>query len=354
MRKIIHIDLDCFYAAVEMRDNPNLKGKPIAIGGTPEQRSVLCTCNYEARKYGVRSAMSSFKAKQLCKTLIIIPPRMEKYKAISQKIHAIFKRYTDLIEPLSLDEAYLDVTDCQQEQGSATLIAKAIREAIFDELGLTASAGIAPNKLIAKVASDLNKPNGQCVVTPKDVPAFMAKLPVAKIFGVGKVMQKKMAKFGIETCADLQAKSFQELSTLFGKFGESLYQYSRGIDERPVNPKRIRKSLSVERTFFKDILNLEAAAIDIEKLMVELKRRLQSNKRQIRSTFVKIKFDDFSQTTAEASSSDLSFESVRQLFQKAFLRKRRPFRLLGVGVSFASDPAALISEDMLQYGFVFS
>lgn len=346
--KIIHVDLDCFYAAVEIRDNPALKGKAIAIGGAPEQRSVLCTCNYEARKYGVRSAMSSFKAKQLCKKLIIIPPNMAKYREVSQEIHAIFKRYTHLIEPLSLDEAYLDVTDCKQEQGSATLIAKAIRQAIFDELKLTASAGVASNKLTAKIASDINKPNGQCVVTPDQTLEFMSALPVSKLFGVGKVMQKKMTKLGIETCADLQTKSFQELSVLFGKFGESLYDYCRGIDNRPVNPKRIRKSLSVERTFFQDIPDLHnvQAQEAIQKIFNELVQRLEKHDREIRGVFVKIKFDDFSQTTAEMQSEKLLISVANQLLQRAFDRKNRAFRLLGVGVNFADQSQKALDEQM--------
>ena len=339
IRKIIHVDLDCFYAAVEVLDNPALKGKPVGVGGYPgSNKGVLCTASYEARKFGVRAAMSTFKAKQLCKDLVLVPVNMERYKAISKQIHDIFQRYTDLIEPLSLDEAYLDVTECKLCKGSATLIAHAIRSDIETELHLTASAGIAPNKLIAKVASDLNKPNGQFVVTPGEVDDFMAALPVSKLFGVGKATQGKMASHNITTCQDLQGFQRDQLSHLFGKFGESLYGYCRGIDNRDVEPSRVRKSVSVEQTFESDIPTISKASQVIGQLICELRRRLEKHSdRTIKSTFVKIKFNDFTQTTAEQQGGSLTLDVIDPLFNKAYSRSNKPFRLLGVGVNFSDD-----------------
>jgi DNA polymerase-4 len=255
MKKIIHIDMDCFYAAIEMRDNPRLKNKPVAVGGNPEKRGVICSCNYIARKFGVHSAMATAKALRICPKLILLPVNMEKYRAASEKIHKIFRSFTDIIEPLSLDEAYLDVTDCKHFCGSATLIAKSIRDKINWQLKLTASAGVAPNKLLAKIASDWNKPNGQLVITPENIESFISSLPVKKIFGVGKVTAEKLTKLGIKTCADLQKISLHDLIKRFGNFGAQLYELCRGIDNREVKPNRIRKSLSVEETFMQDLVS---------------------------------------------------------------------------------------------------
>ena len=253
MRKIIHVDMDCFFAAVEMRDNPALRDIPIAIGGSRERRGVISTANYPARKFGVRSAMPTGMALKLCPHLTLLPGRYEAYKEASRQIQAIFSRYTSLIEPLSLDEAYLDVTDSTHCHGSATLIAQEIRQTIFTELQLTASAGIAPVKFLAKIASDLNKPNGQYVITPADVPEFLRTLPLGKIPGVGKVSAAKLEAMGLRTCEDVQKYDLAMLLKRFGKFGRVLWERSQGIDERDVNNDRLRKSVGVERTLAEDI-----------------------------------------------------------------------------------------------------
>jgi len=240
MRKIIHCDADCFYAAVEIRDNPHLKGLPVAIGGKAKRRGVITTCSYEAREFGVKAAMPAAHALKLCPELIILGHNMDKYREASQQMREIFLDYTPLVEPLSLDEAYLDVTACTRLQSSATLIAQEIQSRIYQKVGITVSAGIANSKYLAKIASDINKPNGIYTVTPKNVPHFLKTLPVKKLYGVGKVTQKKMQSLGLETCDDLIALSKVELVTHFGRFGETLYNLCRGIDERPVRPNRIR------------------------------------------------------------------------------------------------------------------
>lgn len=234
-RKIIHIDMDCFYAAVEMRENPSLKDKPIAVGGSPQQRGVLATCNYPARKFGLHSAMATAQALKLCPNLILLPVNMPLYKQVSSQIHQIFQRYTDIIEPLSLDEAYLDVTDCEKCSGSATWIAQEIRQAILTETQLTASAGVAPLKFLAKIASDQNKPNGQFVIKPEEVAEFVAKLPLNKIPGVGKVTTQHLHAMGLQTCHDVQKLDVTLLLRQFGKMGRRIWQFSHGIDEREVH-----------------------------------------------------------------------------------------------------------------------
>ncbi len=232
MRKIIHIDMDCFYAAVEMRDNPNFRSRPLAVGGHEKQRGVISTCNYEARKFGVRSAMPTAQALKLCPSLLVVPGRMQVYKEVSTHIRSIFSRYTHLIEPLSLDEAYLDVTDSTQCHGSATLIAEAIRRDIWNELQLTASAGVAPIKFLAKVASDMNKPNGQFVIPPEQVQSVIDTLPLQKIPGVGKVSLEKLNQAGLYVCQDVKNSDYRQLLKQFGRLGASLWQRSRGIDGR--------------------------------------------------------------------------------------------------------------------------
>lgn len=251
MRKIIHVDMDCFFAAVEMRDNPALRDIPIAIGGSRVQRGVISTANYPARKYGVRSAMPTAMALKLCPHLTLLPGRFDAYKEASSHIQEIFSRYTSLIEPLSLDEAYLDVTHSVHCHGSATLMAQEIRQTIFNELNLTASAGVAPVKFLAKIASDLNKPNGQYVITPEEVPAFLKTLPLSKIPGVGKVSAAKLESMGLRTCEDVQRSDLALLLKRFGKFGRVLWERSQGIDDRDVNNERLRKSVGVERTLSK-------------------------------------------------------------------------------------------------------
>lgn len=257
-RKIIHIDADCFYAAVEVRDNPSLKGKPIAVGGSATRRGVVATASYEARKFGVHSAMASATAVKRCPQLILIPGRMSVYRDASRQMHEIFADYTDLIEPLSLDEAFLDVSDCTRCRGSATLIASEIRARIARSIGITVSAGIAPNKFIAKVASDWNKPNGQHVVTPHQIDDFLAALPVKKIWGVGKVTAQRLEKQGIKTCGDVRRYDIYQFVQQFGQFGEHIHKLANGIDDRPVVSHWRRKSVSVENTYEQDLPDLES------------------------------------------------------------------------------------------------
>lgn len=334
LRKIIHCDCDCFYAAVEMRDDPSLRGQPLAVGGRPGQRGVVATCNYEARRFGVRSAMPTSQALQRCPDLIVMPPAMDKYRAASKQILAIYRDYTDLVEPLSLDEAYLDVTDSPRCQGSATLIAREIRERIAQTVGITASAGIAPNKFIAKIASDWNKPNGQFVVRPQDVDAFVAALPVDKLFGVGKVTAMKLKKLGAFTCADLRAWPIPDLQHHFGKFGGSLYNLCRGIDRRQVDASQERKSVSVEETYVVDLAGLDSCLRELSPLIALLRQRVKraNAERAIHKLFVKIRFDDFRRTTAECVSTAIDDALCRKLLETAHQRGRRPVRLLGVGV----------------------
>jgi DNA polymerase-4 len=332
-RRIIHIDMDCFYAAVEIRDRPELADKPVAVGGS-SGRGVLTTCNYPARKFGVRSAIPVFKARQLCPNLIILPVRFELYREVSKQIRAIFKRYTELIEPLSLDEAYLDVTHLKSP-GRA--IAQSIRGDIFRETSLTASAGIAPNKLIAKIASDWNKPNGQHVVPPSQVESFMRELPVKRIWGIGPKSAARLEASGIKTCADLQQLDRAELVHRFGSFGMDLFQLCRGIDERPVESNRIRKSLSNERTFSENLTRLnechDALRKQHEELMDELKA--VSPERSIAKVFVKLKFADFKRTTAEMSATQPKRALFEKLLSEAWGRSGKDVRLLGLGVRFA-------------------
>lgn len=334
IRKIIHCDCDSFYASVEMRDDPSLRDKPLAVGGRPEQRGVVATCNYEARKYGVRSAMSTAQALRRCPDLIVLPPAMEKYRIASRQILSIYRDYTELVEPLSLDEAYLDVTEASALHGSATAIAQQIRARIFDTVGITASAGIAPNKFIAKIASDWNKPNGQFVVKPQQVDAFVAALPVSQLFGVGKVTAQKLSELGAETCGDLRAWPRERLIRHFGKFGERLHELCRGIDERPVNPSRERKSVSVEETYATDLPDLDACRREMGDLLARLHERIGRARAEgdVGKLFVKLRFDDFTRTTAECVASSIDADTVDQLLETGFERRRRPVRLLGVGI----------------------
>lgn len=343
-RKIIHCDCDCFYAAVEMRDDPSLRNLPVAVGGRTNQRGVIATCNYEARRFGVRSAMATGQAFKLCPDLVLLPPAFEKYRAASQQILAIYRDYTDLVEPLSLDEAYLDVTvsdvtHAAQCNGSATLIAREIRARIEKEVGITASAGIAPNKFVAKIASDWNKPNGQFVVTPDQVDAFVAQLPVDKLFGVGKVTAEKLKQLGAYTCADLRAWSLLDLQRHFGRFGERLYELCRGIDARAVEPERERKSISVEETYPNDVPNLAACRQQLPHLLAKLQERIQRARaeRSANKLFLKIRFADFRQTTVECLGSVAQPALFAKLLETGFQRGQRPVRLLGIGVRLASE-----------------
>jgi DNA polymerase-4 len=334
VRKIIHCDCDCFYASVEMRDDPSLRGRPLAVGGRADQRGVIATCNYEARRYGIHSAMATAQAVKLCPDLILIPPNMEKYRVASRQIMDIYRDYTDLVEPLSLDEAYLDVTNSPHCKGSATLIAQEIRRRIFETVGITASAGVAPNKFVAKIASDWNKPDGLFLVRPSEVDAFVAALPVKKLFGVGKVTAAKLHSLGAQTCGDLREWSIDKLQQHFGSFGARLYDLCRGIDHRDVNPVRERKSISTEETYTPDVPDLAGCLALLPDLYEHLLGRIKRNNAEkfINKLFVKIKFADFQRTTVECVGYAPNMETYRRLMETGWLRASRPVRLLGVGV----------------------
>lgn len=338
VRKIIHIDMDCFYAAIEIRDNPILADKPVAVGGLAEERGVLCTCNYIARKFKVRSAMATAYAKRLCPDLIVLPVNMQKYREVSEIIRSIFLEFTPLVEPLSLDEAYLDVTHSPHYQGSATLIAEAIRQKILNTIHLTASAGISTNKLLAKIASGWNKPNGIFVIRPQDVDPFIKNLPVGELYGVGKVTAKKLHELGLRRCSDLQAISLMELIDHFGeKGGNRLYEQCRGIDNRSVESNRIRKSLSVEQTFKRDI-DMDSQCLAIlhelyDSLMVRLKKYITN--RPIKNQCIKIKLSDFKIVTLERVSQSIDFSLYENLLFELIDRSYGKIRLMGIGVHFA-------------------
>ncbi len=333
-RKIIHIDADCFYAAVEIRDNPKLQGLPIAVGGSATRRGVIATANYEARKFGVRSAMASATALKRCPNLILIPGRMSVYREASRCMHDIFADYTDLIEPLSLDEAFLDVSYCTQCKGSATLIAQQIRQRIADTVGITVSAGIAPNKFIAKIASDWNKPNGQHVVIPEQIDAFMADLPVRHIWGVGKVTAARLEKQGIKTCADVRNFDIFQFVQLFGQFGEHIHKLAHGIDNRPVVSAWRRKSVSVENTYEQDLPDLASCINELPSLLESLQKRIArlDDDYRVQNCFIKMKFHDFSQTTVERQHTVAVLSDLTMLCEQAWQRGRIPVRLLGMGV----------------------
>ncbi|BBP84888.1 DNA polymerase IV [Pseudomonas sp. Pc102] len=333
-RKIIHIDCDCFYAAIEMRDDPSLAGRPLAVGGSADRRGVIATCNYEARAYGVRSAMSSHHALKLCPDLLIVRPRFDAYREASREIHAILRDFTEIIEPLSLDEAYLDVSASQHFSGSATRIAQEIRRRVWQELRITVSAGVAPNKFLAKIASDWRKPDGLFVITPDQVDDFVAQLPVSKLHGVGKVTADKLGRLGVISCADLREWSRLALAREFGSFGERLYGLARGIDERAVQVDSRRQSLSVENTFDQDLPDLGTCLERLPELYEELQRRLQRLDASYKpgKPFVKLKFHDFAQTTLEQSGAGRDLDSYRLLLGAAFARGDKPVRLIGIGV----------------------
>ena len=333
-RKIIHCDCDCFYASVEMRDDPSLREVALAIGGKADQRGVIATCNYIARQFGVRSAMPTSQALKLCPNLVIMRPNMEKYRIASKQILAIYRDYTDLVEPLSLDEAYLDVTGALQHQGSATRIAQEIRARIADEVGITASAGVAPNKFLAKIASDINKPDGMFVILPDQVNDFIATLPVAKLFGVGKVTAAKLHQLGIQQCHDLLTWSLPELLQQFGKLGGSLYSLCRGIDNRQVQASSERKSVSVEETYTRDLPDLAACIAEVPELYASLVKQTERTKAvdHIHKLNIKIRFNDFKQTTVECRANALDETTFVELIKTGYQRRQLPVRLLGLGI----------------------
>jgi DNA polymerase-4 len=335
-RKIIHVDMDAFYASVEQLDNPDLRGKPLAVGGS-EIRGVVAAASYEARKFGVRSAMSGMLAKQKCPHLIFVPPRFARYKEISVKIREIFYEFTDMVEPLSLDEAYLDVTENKKGNPSASMIAKEIRQRIYEEVELRASAGISINKFIAKVASDINKPNGQKTINPEEVLSFLEELSVNKFYGVGKVTAAKMHNLGIFKGNDLKQKPLEELARLFGKAGVHYYNIVRGIHNSEVKPNRVRKSIAAERTFNENISSEVFMIQRLEKIAIELERRMIASKTKGKTITLKIKYSDFTQqtrskTTASFMQSKTEFlPVVKELLYQEKLQNS--VRLLGISFS---------------------
>lgn len=351
-RKIIHIDMDCFYASIEMRENPALKDKPVAVGGSATQRGVLATCNYKAREFGLHSAMPTAQALKRCPDLVLLPVNMALYKQVSQQIHQIFRRYTEIIEPLSLDEAYLDVTDCSKCSGSATWIAQEIRQAIWNELNLTASAGVAPLKFLAKIASDQNKPNGQFVIKPEEVADFIVKLPLKKIPGVGKVTAQRLADIGLNSCADIQQMNKIQLLDKFGKMGERIWQFSHGIDDREVQPHRVRKSVGVETTLSRNIAQVDEALPILAKLYTDLVRRVSVSCPHLSLTDfhkigVKLKFADFQVTTLEKSAVQFNQENFTRLLQQIWQRAEgREVRLIGLQVQLPEQKQTMSQEQM--------
>ena len=338
-RKIIHCDCDCFYAAVEMREVPSYRHRPIAIGGAANSRGVIATCNYPARKFGVHSAMPSAQALRACPELLILPGRMTLYKTVSQQIMTIFQRYSKTIEPLSLDEAFIDVTDSTLFDGSATLIAQDIRAAVETEVGITISAGVAPNKFIAKVASDWRKPNGLFVVTPSELDDFSARLSVKKIPGIGPVSAAKLAQQGIQNCADLRSFSELELEQKFGRMGQTLAARRFGEDHRPVQTRRVRKSVSVENTYIQDLTSIQDCHNALTPLYDQLLDRWEklSQDYAVAGVVIKLKFADFSQLTREQASTEVDLDFFKTLLRIAFdsgrpQQQRQGVRLLGMGL----------------------
>jgi DNA polymerase IV len=337
IRKIIHVDMDAFFASVEQRDNPELRGKPVAVGGS-SKRGVVAAASYEARAFGVRSAMPSVTAQRQCPDLIFVKPRFEAYKIVSLQIREIFARHTDLIQPLSLDEAYLDVTHDKQGIGSAVKIAKAIRTAIREETGLTASAGVSYNKFIAKLASDQNKPDGMCVILPDQGPEFVASLPVRRFHGVGPRTAEKMAKLGVHTGADLAQKDEAWLAQHFGSWGGYLFWAARGVDHRPVNANSVRKSIGAESTYFDDKRSEAELRDALEEIVDIIWGRIERNQAQGRTLVLKARYSDFrtitrSRTVGQALSDRASIAQVAHVLLDQILPVEMGVRLLGLTLS---------------------
>lgn len=353
-RKIIHIDMDAFYASVEQMDHPELMGKPIAVGGS-ENRGVVAAASYEARKFGVRSAISGALAKKNCPDLIFVTPRFDRYKEISNKIHKIFHDYTDLVEPLSLDEAYLDVTHNKKGNPSATLLAQEIRMRILNEVGLTGSAGISVNKFVAKIASDYNKPNGQKTVNPEEVLSFLEALPIRKFYGVGKVTTEKMYQLGIFTGLELKSKSLEFLEKHFGKSGAFYYHVVRGIHNSEVKPNRITKSVAAEHTFDTNLSSEIFMLEQLEKIATNLERRLKKHNIAGKTVTLKIKYSDFTQQTRSKTvpyfiaDKGLIIENVKELLYQE--RMKDSVRLLGIALSNLNTEQKKTVVVQLQFAF---
>lgn len=345
MRKIIHVDMDAFYAAVEQRDFPKYRGKPLIVGGDPDRRGVVATCSYEARRFGVHSAMPSARARQLCPRALFVRPRFGVYREVSRAIHGIFRRYTPVIEPLSLDEAYLDVTSASLFGGSATRIAEDIKRAIHQETGLTASAGVSYNKFLAKLASDRNKPDGLYIITPREGPEFVVTLAIGEFHGIGKATEARMKGLGIHTGADLKTWSRERLLQVFGKAGTYYYNLARGIDERPVVSHRVRKSIGTEITFAKDLDDTKEMLRHLEEMAEEVADALVAKHLVCHTLTVKVKYANFEQVTrARTVDNPLqAVEEMRLLLPELLSRTEagpRKVRLLGVTASSLEDAAA--------------
>lgn len=342
MRKIIHIDMDAFYASVEQRDNPSFRGKPVVVGGSPHSRSVVCSASYEARKFGVRSAMSCYHAKKLCPQAIFLFPRIPTYYNVSMQIMEIFHRFSDKVEPLSLDEAYIDVTEASKQYGSATNIANKIRSLIVEETGLTASAGVARTKFLAKVASGFQKPNAITVIPPKKESEFLDNLSIGKFYGIGSVSEKKLLSLGIKTGLDIKSFPLEELVQHLGKMGLYLYQIVRGIDNREVVTEHVRKSVGVERTFEKDLDNATELKEKLDVLVDSLWKRLVRSNTWGKVLTLKIKYEDFEQITRRHSYSYFLNDpnaiklECKRLFDATFTNQKK-IRLLGLSISGLLD-----------------
>lgn len=357
MKKIIHVDMDAFYASIEQRDNPNLKGKPVIVGGDPKSRGVVATCSYEARKFGVHSAMPSSQAYRLCPDAVFLSSRFDHYRAVSQEIMGIFFGYTDLVEPLSLDEAYLDVTENKMSNPSATHLAEEIRGKIFQTTGLTASTGVSYNKFLAKLASDMNKPNGNMTITPAKASLFLQDLPIRKFFGIGQVTEKKMREMGICTGGDLKKYDKEELIYHFGKAGLYYHDVAHGIDKRQVNPCRERKSIGKETTLFQDLQDVHEMVKVLEGISVRLEDLLKRKLIKGRTITLKVKYADFSLVTRSITLSEPFNESsiisyqVNKLLQKTDAGEKK-VRLLGISISHLIEKGEIESRE-LQLEFPF-
>lgn len=343
-RKIIHVDMDAFFASVEQRDNPDYQGKPLIVGGQPDSRGVVAACSYEARTFGIHSAMPSSRAYRLCPQAIFVRPRFDAYRDVSQQIRDIFWRYASEVEPLSLDEAYLDVTYTEACNGSATLIAKAIKRDILAETRLTASAGVSYNKFLAKIASDMNKPNGLYVIRPEQGEAFVETLAIGKFHGIGPATEARMQQLGIQSGLDLRQKTLEELTERFGKSGQYYFNISRGIDERPVRSSRIRKSLGKETTFAEDIDSMPELTAKLLELAAIVMESVKKQNLKARTLTVKVKYADFQQVTrAQTLGQTITMNDLREWIPVLLSRTEaghKPIRLVGLSLSGFDMPVS--------------
>lgn len=353
-RKIIHIDMDAFYASIEQRDNPKYKGKPLIVGGDPNRRGVVATCSYEARKYGIHSAMPSLTAYKLCPKAIFIRPRMEVYKKVSRQVMNILNEYSNLVEPLSLDEAFVDVSKSKRCKGSATLIALEIKERIFKEVGLTASAGVSFNKFLAKMASDFRKPDGITVITEENSKDFIRKLPIGKFFGVGRVTKNKLNNIGVFNGEDLLRFSEKELIGILGDRGKILYEFARGIDNRQVNPYRIRKSIGKEITLREDIEDIEEMIEILEKISEKVSESLYLLNKKGKTVTLKVKFNDFKHITRSITLEHFLkekkeiMECVKDLISIVDFKNKK-VRLLGITISSLEENIIIEEREQLSF-----